>query len=83
MSLRVASESVVSDLARGGLEEILSPAGSTRYDERVSSYFSLTAQKKLYCFVQPKPAEQVSQILKSLLAHPDARFAIRGGGHVM
>ncbi|KAK8048223.1 hypothetical protein PG994_009953 [Apiospora phragmitis] len=83
MTLRVASEAVVSELVRGGLEELLSPAGSTRYDERISSYFSLTAQKKPFCFVHPKTTAKVALILKTLLANPDARFAIRSGGHVM
>ncbi|KAK7952757.1 uncharacterized protein PG986_008485 [Apiospora aurea] len=83
MSLRVASESVVSELVRDGLQEILSPAGSTRYHQRVSSYFSLTAQKKPFCFIHPKTTGQVTQILQTLLANPDARFAIRSGGHVM
>ncbi|KAK8139408.1 hypothetical protein PG984_002788 [Apiospora sp. TS-2023a] len=83
-AIRIASESVVTALTKAGLDEaLLSPAGSTRYDERVASYFSLTAQKRPFCFVHPKTTEDVALVLKTILANPDARFAIRSGGHVM
>ncbi|KAK7908800.1 FAD-binding domain-containing protein [Apiospora marii] len=70
--IRAASEAVVSELMRSGLnKDLLSPAGSIRYDERIASYFSLTAQKKPFCFVHPKTTEDVALILKAILANPE------------
>ncbi|MCJ1461459.1 hypothetical protein MMC07_000056 [Pseudocyphellaria aurata] len=58
---------------------------SASYETSINSYWSGQAQLSPFCIVQPTGAEDVSQIVKTLVrtskrSYP-CRFAIRGGGH--
>jgi hypothetical protein len=50
------------------------------YDARIASYWSVSAALPPWCMVLPLTAEDVSAIIKTLVAG-DCPFGIRGGGH--
>lgn len=58
---------------------------SSSYETSINSYWSGRAQLAPACIVQPTGAEDVSQIVKTLVSTSSktypCRFAIRGGGH--
>lgn len=82
MSLRIAAEAAVTGLKEAGLGSLICAAGSVLYNERISSYWSLTAQKKPYAILHPKFTEDVVKIVKTVVAIPDLMFAVRSGGHI-
>ncbi|KAH7319944.1 FAD binding domain-containing protein [Stachybotrys elegans] len=53
---------------------------STAYENRLDSYWSLSAALSPWCMVQPSTAKHVSVIIKTLVAG-ECPFGIRGGGH--
>ncbi|KAH6683613.1 FAD binding domain-containing protein, partial [Plectosphaerella plurivora] len=63
-----------------GLEDKVYLPKSEAYGERLESYWSTTAALEPWCMVQPSNAEDVSVIIKTLVAG-DCPFGIRGGGH--
>jgi FAD/FMN-containing dehydrogenase len=70
-------------LSAAGLTHVLYP-GDKQYENRTSSYWSVSAQLTPYCVVQPLGTEQVSTVLKTLVGHGacrETKFAIRSGGH--
>lgn len=82
MPLEASSKQAVNALVDRGLGKLICPAESPLYQERVASYWSLTAQKKPFCFLHPRNTDDVVRIIKTLKDHPDCHFAIRSGGHV-
>ncbi|KAI1408056.1 FAD-binding domain-containing protein [Hypoxylon sp. FL1857] len=67
-------------LQEAGLKHAYLPNG-TVYSERVHSYWSLTAQLRPSCFVQPENTEEVSKAVKALASRAQCKFAVRSGGH--
>ncbi|KAI8963633.1 FAD-binding domain-containing protein [Daldinia sp. FL1419] len=76
------SQSTITSLEKGGLGEILYRPGHKCYDERIDSYWSLTAQLKPWAIIQPRTTEEVSKALRALVNTTDCNFAIRSGGHM-
>lgn len=67
-------------LETAGLEHVLYPEDQT-YQDRIESYFSVSARLTPGCIVQPTSAEEVSLAVKVLTSDSDCKFAVRGGGH--
>ncbi|KAF2130675.1 FAD-binding domain-containing protein [Dothidotthia symphoricarpi CBS 119687] len=66
-----------------GLTHVLY-ANDEQYSNRISSYWSVSAQLTPNCIVQPLSTEEVTRVVKTLVADADCRqtqFAIRSGGH--
>lgn len=82
MPLEAASKEVVEALKNQGLGHLVCDAESPLYQERVKSYWSLTAQKTPSYFLHPRSTHDVASIVKVLKDHPGCHFAIRSGGHV-
>jgi FAD/FMN-containing dehydrogenase len=82
MALEAASVAVVTALDKAGLADLICPADSALYQERIASYWSLSAQKRPHCIVHPHTTEQVAQVLEAILSVPGCCFAIRSGGHI-
>jgi FAD/FMN-containing dehydrogenase len=55
--------------------------GEDEYNDRVDSYFSVTAQLEPKCFVLPRNTAEVSDVLKTLVQRTQCKFAVRSGGH--
>jgi len=58
--------------------------GDEQYEDRTSSYWSVSAQLTPYCVVQPLSTEDVSKAITTLVvdaACKGTKFAIRSGGH--
>ncbi|EQB44463.1 FAD binding domain-containing protein [Colletotrichum gloeosporioides Cg-14] len=53
---------------------------STDYTDRMSTYWSVSAALNPWCIAQPSTAEDVSAIIKTLVAN-NCTFGVRGGGH--
>jgi len=51
------------------------------YKARTDSYWSVSAQLSPSCIVQPVSTKEVSTVLKVLTKYPEAKFAVRSGGH--
>ncbi|KAF2803591.1 FAD-binding domain-containing protein [Mytilinidion resinicola] len=90
--LSAAAGSLASDLANvtcgaladAGLASRITYPGSTIYEERVDSYWSLTAQLTPWCILQPHNAKEVSTAVKALVKankKEECLFAVRSGGH--
>ncbi|KAH8667108.1 hypothetical protein BX600DRAFT_436473 [Xylariales sp. PMI_506] len=82
MSLKDTSAKAVEALNQAGLRDLVSPAGSDLYNERIADYWSLSAQLKPFCILHPKSTEQVVLVLETPLSVPGCQFAIRSGDHV-
>lgn len=82
MSLQIATQAVVASIQDAGLRELICPAGSDLYNERIADYWSLAAQKKPFAIIHPKTTEHVSRILSIIVKVPDCLFAVRSGGHI-
>ncbi|KAF2647983.1 hypothetical protein K491DRAFT_722963 [Lophiostoma macrostomum CBS 122681] len=54
---------------------------TTTYESSVASYFYQTARQRPGCFVSPKTAQKVADVVRIIAACPQAKFAIRSGGH--
>ncbi|KAI1341362.1 hypothetical protein F5Y15DRAFT_375842 [Xylariaceae sp. FL0016] len=92
----LCNEECCSSLAQAGLADRIVKPGSfldgngnpvysddDMYAARVSSYWSLSAQLRPTCIVLPLSAEEVSTVVKTLVASPKCQFAIRSGGHMV
>ncbi|KAH8819337.1 FAD linked oxidase [Xylogone sp. PMI_703] len=77
-----AVAAAVAALSKAELRDLICTPDSQLYNERISSYWSLTAQKKPHCIVHPKTTEDVVKIVKTLANIPDCPFAVRSGGHI-
>ncbi|KAJ6178232.1 hypothetical protein N7519_008693 [Penicillium mononematosum] len=75
-------QSALANLKHAGLSEITYLPGQQSYEDRVSSYWSLTAQLRPWAIVQPRTTQEVSETLKALVSTPGCKFAIRSGGHM-
>ncbi|KAI9146840.1 FAD-dependent monooxygenase CTB5 [Paramyrothecium foliicola] len=65
---------------QSSIENIFAP-GDRQYLQRVQSYWSLTAQLRPKCFVQPESSSEVSTVVKLIVEQTKCDFAIRSGGH--
>ena len=67
-------------LAKAGLQaQVLVPSDAD-YTSRQDSYWSNSAKIKPACIVRPRSADEVSIIIKTLVAAGE-KFAVRSGGH--
>lgn len=82
MALKSFSAAAVAALNDAGLQDLICPADSELYRQRIADYWSLSAQKKPYCLVHPRSTEDVVKTIKAILSVPGCHFAIRSGGHV-
>ncbi|KAI1657731.1 FAD-binding domain-containing protein [Daldinia decipiens] len=76
------SQSTIANLEKAGLGGILYKPEQKSYEERVASYWSLTAQLKPWAIIQPRTTKEVSKALQTLVNTTDCNFAIRSGGHM-
>lgn len=53
---------------------------SAAYDERMTTYWSLSAALEPWCMVLPESARDVSTTIITIVEN-DCPFGIRGGGH--
>ena len=67
-------------LAKAGLQSQLLIPTDADYAARQDSYWSNSAKIKPACIVRPRSAEEVSLIVKTLVAAGE-KFAVRSGGH--
>ncbi|RYP16713.1 hypothetical protein DL765_004949 [Monosporascus sp. GIB2] len=82
LEMNQSLENCCSSLRAAGLKNIFYP-GSDRYESRTDSYFSVSAQLKPYCIVQPTTAQEVGLIVTTLTHAATCQFAIRSGGHTV
>lgn len=71
------TEAAIASLKEAGLGDVLHLPDSQAYNDRTSSYWSLTAQLRPWAIVQPRTTEEVSKALKALVNTPDVKFAVR------
>ncbi|KAF3057407.1 Bifunctional solanapyrone synthase [Daldinia childiae] len=76
------SQSAIANLEKAGLGDILYKPEQKPYEERIASYWSLTAQLKPWAIIQPRTTKEVSKTLETLVNTTDCNFAIRSGGHM-
>ncbi|KKY16132.1 putative fad binding domain containing protein [Diplodia seriata] len=60
--------------------------GNEQYEERIDSYWSVAAQLRPWCLIQPQNAAEVSKAviaLKEANRTQTCQFAIRSGGHTV
>lgn len=69
-------------LENAGLSNVLYP-GDVQYQNRTSSYWSVSAQLMPSCIVQPVSAEEVSTAITTLVRKKQCQFAVRSGGHTV
>ncbi|KAK7755091.1 hypothetical protein SLS62_002906 [Diatrype stigma] len=69
-------------LKSSGLRNVIYP-GDEVYERRVASYFSVSAQLRPCCLVQPTTAEEVALAVTTLVHGTACEFAIRSGGHTV
>ncbi|KAF4979662.1 hypothetical protein FZEAL_4153 [Fusarium zealandicum] len=67
-------------LANAGLAEKVVTQKQELFDERMESYWSVSAALRPNCIVLPETAEDVSKIMK-VITKNSCKFGIRGGGH--
>ncbi|KAI8665520.1 FAD-binding PCMH-type domain-containing protein [Fusarium sp. Ph1] len=72
-------------LAENDLGELVLLATDSGYEERLQTYWSVSARLKPWCIVQPRTTDEVSKVLKTLLDTGSGagswHIAVRGGGH--
>ncbi|KAF2164260.1 hypothetical protein M409DRAFT_25603 [Zasmidium cellare ATCC 36951] len=71
-------------LAAAGLAQSIVAPGVQTYESSVQKYFSLAADLRPQCFLQPRDAAEVSLAVKTLAAAnktQPCQFAVRSGGH--
>ncbi|KAI0106766.1 FAD-binding domain-containing protein [Daldinia grandis] len=76
------SQSAIANLEKAGLGDILYNREQKSYEERIASYWSLTAQLKPWAIIQPRTTKEVSKTLQTLVNTTGCNFAIRSGGHM-
>jgi hypothetical protein len=67
-------------LSRAGLRNKVVTQSQALYDDRMDSYWSVSAALRPDCIALPETAEDVSKIMKVITQHK-CNFGIRGGGH--
>ncbi|KAL4867475.1 hypothetical protein BDV12DRAFT_198168 [Aspergillus spectabilis] len=80
--MTVTAEQALSNLRDAGLCEVLYFPGQEKYNDRVSSHWSLTAQLRPWAIVQPRNTDEVAKAVKAIVTAPDVKFAVRSGGHM-
>ncbi len=70
-------DAAIANLKAAGLGDVLHLPDTPTYNERTSSYWSLTAQLRPWAIVQPRNTEEVSKALTALVNTPDCKFAVR------
>ncbi|KAL2678954.1 hypothetical protein Neosp_009708 [[Neocosmospora] mangrovei] len=72
----------LADNDLGGLVLLATDSG---YEDRLQTYWSVSARLKPWCIVQPRTTDKVSKVLKTLLDTGSGagswHIAVRGGGH--
>ncbi|RMJ01568.1 hypothetical protein CDV36_015690 [Fusarium kuroshium] len=72
-------------LAENDLGELVLLATDSGYEQRLQTYWSVSARLKPWCIVQPRTTDEVSKVLKTLLDIGSGagswHIAVRGGGH--
>lgn len=53
---------------------------TTAYDDRMDTYWSLSAALEPWCMVLPESPDDVSVVITTIVDN-DCPFGIRGGGH--
>ena len=71
------AQAAIANLKDAGLSDVLHLPDTPAYEERTSSYWSLTAQLRPWVIVQPRTTEEVSKALTALVKTPDCKFAVR------
>lgn len=71
------AEAAIASLKDAGLGDVLHLPESQAYNDRTTSYWSLTAQLRPWAIVQPRTTEEVSKALTALVNTPDVKFAVR------
>ncbi|KAK7708307.1 hypothetical protein SLS57_009041 [Botryosphaeria dothidea] len=61
-------------------------SGQQNYEDRINSYWSVTAQLRPQCLLQPTNADEVSLVVNTLVStnssvEQGCQFAVRSGGH--
>ncbi|KAI0596334.1 hypothetical protein F4775DRAFT_564948 [Biscogniauxia sp. FL1348] len=74
------SESCCASLSQAGLGDRLLYPQERGYEDRIESYWSVSAQVSPRCIVQPVSATEVSRAVVALVANPVCKFAVRSGG---
>lgn len=77
MELSLAGQAAIRNIKDAGLEDVVRLPGSEFYEARTKSYWSLSPQLRPWAIVQPRSAEEVSMVVKALVAAPECQFAIR------
>ncbi|KAF5620757.1 nicotine oxidase [Fusarium tjaetaba] len=67
-------------LKEAGLSDLVATKNQSLYNERIDSYWSVSAALHPDCMVLPKTPEDVSKVMK-VIAKNQCKFGIRGGGH--
>jgi FAD/FMN-containing dehydrogenase len=74
-------DTIAAKLKAAGIREILVLPETQLYTDRISSYWSDCAKLHPWAIIQPRTTEEVSLVVKTLVAIPECKFAIRSGGH--
>lgn len=72
-----AGQAAIRNINEAGLGEIILLPGSDLYEARTKSYWSCSPRLRPWAIVQPRSAEEVSTVVKALVAAEDCQFAIR------
>lgn len=75
--LPAAGQVAIRSISDAGLGDIVHLPGSDLYEARTKSYWSLSPQLRPWAIVQPRSTEDVSVVMKAILAVTDCQFAIR------
>lgn len=75
--LPAAGQVAIRSINDAGLGNIVHLPGSDLYEARTKSYWSLSPQLRPWAIVQPRSTEDVSLVMKALVATADCQFAIR------
>ncbi|ORY68846.1 uncharacterized protein BCR38DRAFT_424491 [Pseudomassariella vexata] len=81
LSFQSNSTSCCSHLIAAGLGERVFFPNQTVYEDRIDSYWSVSAQLRPNCVIQPQSAEEVSLTVTTLVGDSGCQFAVRSGGH--
>lgn len=75
--LPAAGQAAIRYINDAGLGNIVHLPGSDLYEARTKSYWSLSPQLRPWAIVQPRSTEDVSAVMKAIVAVADCQFAIR------
>ncbi|RKL09813.1 hypothetical protein BFJ68_g8951 [Fusarium oxysporum] len=67
-------------LKEAGLSDLVVTKNQSLYNERIDSYWSVSAALHPDCMVLPKTPDDVSKVMK-VITKNQCKFGIRGGGH--